>query len=148
MSTELNSLYQDILRDHQRDPRNFGGVDSCQCKVERFNPVCGDRVKIGMSFVQDRLQGVSFEGEGCSISQASASILTEELEGRSREDALIFIERFRKSLTSETPPSAWDSDVDALMGVRAFPVRMKCALISWTAAKECLEKELVETREI
>ncbi len=138
MNAELNALYQDILREHQKDPRNFGIPETCSCTIEKLNPVCGDRVCVGLAMDGEIVKEVHFEGEGCSISQSSASIMTEVLSGITRSEALAQVERFRSSLVDATPPPAWDSDVDALMGVRAFPVRVKCALIAWTAAKECL----------
>ena len=141
MATELDALYGDIIMDHTRDPRNFGPMENCDCKEEGFNPLCGDRVSLCFRFddATKKVKAVGFEGQGCSICMASSSILTEELEGVTYDAALHRIEDFRSLMQGKLDPESLEGDLRALAGVRRFPVRIKCALLSWMTAKKILE---------
>lgn len=144
MATELDALYGDIIMDHTRDPRNFGPMAPCDRKEEGFNPLCGDRVSLCFRFddAAQKVKAVGFEGQGCSICMASSSILTEELEGASFDAALHRIEDFRALMQGKLDPEALEGDLRALAGVRRFPVRIKCALLSWMTAKKILEEKM------
>lgn len=138
----LDSMYREILMEHQKAPRNFGPTDGMPIQQEGFNPLCGDRITLGIQCSDDdhKLSEVRFHGEGCSICMASASILTELATGLDRTAVLAEIEKFRDLLASKRPAEDAEGDVEALMGVRQFPVRIKCALLAWTTLKDALEK--------
>ncbi len=137
----LDQLYQEIILDHQRDPRHFGEIEQADCRSEGFNPMCGDRVCVSLKFSPERkvLVEGKFSGEGCSICMASASMMMEEVNGRKVFDILDQVQSFRKSLTSDEG-SEMEGDLAALAGVKRFPVRIKCALLPWTTLKEAVEK--------
>jgi len=131
MSAELRDLYQEVILDHNRQPRNFRVLDGGR-KAEGYNPLCGDRLTVYLRVEDDVIADVSFSGSGCAISKASASLMTESVKGKSVADANALFARFQEMIT--TPP---DSPVDslgkltALAGVRQFPVRVKCASLAW-----------------
>ncbi len=138
----LDHLYQDILMDHHRDPRNFGKLDAPDCESEGYNPMCGDRVLVSLKFSPERkqLMDCRFQGEGCSICMASASIMMEEVEGKSLVEILEDIQKIRDVMQSKEESGSIEGDMAALVGVRRFPVRIKCALLPWTTLKEAIEK--------
>ena len=131
MSSELQDLYQEVILDHNRQPRNFRALDGGQ-RAEGYNPLCGDRLTVYLRVTGGVIADIGFQGSGCAISKASASLMTEAVKGKSIEDANRLFERFQHMITS--PP---DSPVDdmgkliALAGVRQFPVRVKCASLAW-----------------
>lgn len=133
----LDALYREVILDHHRSPRNFGVLNGIK-PIEGFNPLCGDRIEIYAKVEGGKLAQCNFAGEGCSICMASASMMTEELLGKSVEDTKMFIEAFRKSLKGESCPLSFEGDLESLIGVRQFPVRIKCALLPWTTLQEAL----------
>lgn len=137
----LNQLYQEILMDHYRDPRNFGELSDPDCRAEGFNPMCGDRVEISLRFSPDKkcLLEQRFKGEGCSICMASASMMTEEISGKSIAEILHQVQGVRDHLQGKSS-EAFEGDLAALEGVRRFPVRIKCALLPWTTLRDAIEK--------
>ena len=143
--SELDDLYQDIILDHYRSPRNQKSLDSTDIETEGFNPFCGDRVVLGMKLDHGTIQQVSLEGEGCSISQASASILSELIKGKDLSKARNLYSIFRSMMHGE---NISDQDMgelgeaEALAGVRKFPIRIKCALLSWVALEDGIKKNL------
>ena len=123
----LDDLYKEIILDHYKSPRNRGEAANHSIKARGLNPLCGDDIEITLSIKDDVIHEACFEGHGCSISQASASMLTEELEGRRLKDAVELAEL-------ETDGEEL-GDIEALRGVQKFPVRIKCATLAWNALK-------------
>jgi len=129
---ELNDLYRDVILDHNRRPRNFGGLEPADASVEGFNPLCGDRLTVRLKMDDDTISDIRFEGQGCAISTASASLMTEAVKGRTRADALRLFERVHQLLTDDRAPPAGElGKLAALSGVRAYPARVKCASLCW-----------------
>ena len=135
---QLVALYQDIILEHRKDPRNFDAMEDADCRAEGFNPLCGDRVTIALKYDGEKVKKCAFQGEGCSICMASASMLTEEIEGKKRTEALNDVQNFRDCMQSKEDCEI-EGDLEALKGVRNFPVRIKCALLPWTTLKDALE---------
>jgi nitrogen fixation NifU-like protein len=129
---ELHDLYQEILLDHYKRPRNFGPLLGADGDAEGHNPLCGDRVQVHVKLDGDRLDEVRFEGSGCAISTASASMMTEAVRGKTRAEAAALYERFHDVVTGAV---AGDDEalgeLAALSGVREFPMRVKCATLAW-----------------
>ena len=137
----LDSLYREVILDHHRHPRNFGKLQAADVTVEGYNPLCGDRVEIALKVGNgSTLAECRFMGEGCSICMASASMMTEELTGKSLEEVQERIEAFRALLKGEECPLSIEGDLESLLGVRNFPVRIKCALLPWTTLSDCVKK--------
>lgn len=136
----IDSLYQDILLDHQQDPRNYGELKETNRKFEGFNPVCGDRVIVYLNVNGEQIERAQFTGEGCSICMASASMMTEEIQKKPLAEVLNLVSSFRKHMQGETTQHAFEGDLKALEGVKRFPVRMKCAILPWTTLKDAIEK--------
>jgi nitrogen fixation protein NifU and related proteins len=138
----LTELYQEVILDHNRHPRNFRRIENPSHQAEGYNPLCGDRVSLFVQVQDDRIADVAFEGSGCAISKASASLMTDRLKGCTVGEARDLFERFHRMVT--TPP---DQDVEdlgklsALAGVREFPVRVKCASLAWHTFKAALDRE-------
>jgi nitrogen fixation NifU-like protein len=129
---ELNDLYRDVILDHNRRPRNFGGLDPADASVEGFNPMCGDRLTVRLRLEDDKISDIRFEGQGCAISTASASMMTEAVKGRTRTEALRLFDRVHQLLTDDAAPPADElGKLAALSGVRAYPARVKCASLCW-----------------
>lgn len=140
-SNHLDSLYQEIILDHHKDPRHFGELKDANRSAEGFNPMCGDRVNVQLkvdeqgSCVLDQ----AFSGEGCSICMASASMMTEELEGLDLKQALKKVQLVRDVMQGKEESSKIEGDLEALAGVKNFPVRIKCALLPWTTLNKAIE---------
>jgi nitrogen fixation NifU-like protein len=129
---ELNDLYRDVILDHNRRPRNFGGLDPADATVEGFNPMCGDRLTVRLRLDDGKISDIRFEGQGCAISTASASLMTEAVKGHSRADALHLFDRVHQLLTDDAAPPADElGKLAALSGVREYPARVKCASLCW-----------------
>ena len=140
--SDLRSLYQEVLLDHYRRPRNFGALAHPTGRAEGHNPLCGDRVTIEVGVEGGRLAEIGFQGSGCAISIASASLMSEALRGATLEDVARLSERFRAALTTPggPPPTSEDlGKLEALVGVREFPMRVKCATLAWHALAAALE---------
>jgi nitrogen fixation NifU-like protein len=137
---ELNDLYRDVILDHNRRPRNFGGLEPADASVEGFNPLCGDRLTVRLQMKDDKISDIRFEGQGCAISTASASLMTEAVKGRSRADALQLFDRVHQLLTDDgAPPAEELGKLAALSGVREFPARVKCASLCWHTLASALK---------
>jgi nitrogen fixation protein NifU and related proteins len=138
--SELRELYQEVVLDHSKAPRNFRKLDSGK-KAEGFNPLCGDQVTIYVSLEGDVIKDVSFQGSGCAISKASASMMTGALKGKTRNEAQQLFERFHTMVTAG--PADVDLDalgkLAALSGVWEFPARVKCASLAWHTLRSALE---------
>jgi nitrogen fixation NifU-like protein len=139
---DLTDLYQEVILDHNKRPRNFRRIEGPSHRAEGYNPLCGDRVSVSVRIDDDRIADVAFEGSGCAISKASASLMTDRLKGCTVAEARDLFERFHRMVT--TPPDQEVEDLGklcALAGVREFPVRVKCASLAWHTLKAALDKE-------
>lgn len=138
----LDDLYQAVILDHYRRPRNQGLLPNPDLRSEGFNPFCGDQVILTMTLDgAGRIDAVGFEGEGCSISQASASMLTAHIQGRTLDEAESLVRTFKGVMQGEeTDPEDEErlGEVAALQGVREFPIRVKCALLGWTTLQDAI----------
>ncbi len=142
MNSDLRDLYQEVILDHNRSPRNFRVLEGAASQAEGYNPLCGDKVQVYVEVADDRVREVSFQGVGCAISQASASLMTEAIKGKTLAEARNLFETFQSQLTSEAPPSPDAADLgklEAFAGVREFPMRVKCATLAWHTLKAALE---------
>jgi len=144
----LDSLYKEVILEHQKDPRNFGHLDNPDFQKEGFNPLCGDRVTIDLKLdeTKEKVSQCRFHGEGCSICMASASMMAEEIEGLQVVDIKKLIQDFRDLMQGKKSPEELEGDIVALSGVKNFPVRIKCALLSWVTLKDALEHSDGTTR--
>jgi nitrogen fixation NifU-like protein len=146
MSTELEELYQEVILDHSRRPRNFGELPGASVRVHGDNPSCGDEIHLAVKFGTDGgFEDIKFTGHGCAISQASASLMTMKLKGKSRDAALSILRAFQALVTgdaTESPPEL--GDLRLLRGVQKFPQRVKCAMLSARAAEQALQQSAGE----
>ena len=133
-----DDLYREIILDHYRNPRRKRAVEPADMTVEAANPLCGDEVTLTLRLKDGEVEDVGFVGRGCSISQASASMMCEEVAGRSRAEAAELGHRFKEMLMAEGSPEEL-GDLEALQGVRHYPVRIKCAVLPWNALLRGLE---------
>ncbi len=143
MSTELDDLYQEVILDHGRRPRNFRTIPDANRKAEGLNPLCGDHFKLYVKLDGDRIQDISFEGSGCAISKASASLMTSSVKGKTVAEAEELFARFHR-LVTEGPSNVPLSELGklaALSGVCEFPTRVKCASLVWHTLKNALETQ-------
>lgn len=141
---DLTDLYQEIILNHNRRPRNEGELEPCTGKAEGYNPVCGDRITVYVREGNEGLAAVRFLGEGCAISRASASMMTDAVAGRPRKEAEARISEVVQMLTGAEEPLAdlaEMGDLAALLGVRRFPARIKCATLAWHALASALKGE-------
>ena len=137
----LEELYKEVILDHYRTPRNKGRLDPHDVTLERNNPLCGDEIELFLRFDGDTLEGIAFEGKGCSISLASASMMTEKVKGLSVKDAGRLAELIKLMLAGEQDADASSlDDLVSLKGVVKYPVRIKCALLGWNTLLEGLEE--------
>jgi nitrogen fixation NifU-like protein len=150
MSIDLRELYQEVILDHSKHPRNFGKCEGADHEAHGNNPLCGDKVTIYLKLDGDTVADVSFEARGCAISVASASMMSEMLKGKPVAEALALFETFRKAVTSRDPldPEAAEAldGLVALTGVRDFPMRVKCATLPWHTFAAALEGKDEEVR--
>ncbi|MDR2779182.1 MAG: SUF system NifU family Fe-S cluster assembly protein [Puniceicoccales bacterium] len=144
MDVTLEELYQDIILEHNRVPRNKCKLLSSTKFAQGYNPSCGDDITVFVEIKDDIIQKITFDGEGCAISQASASLMTEILMGKSKEEAFKIIDDICFTLSNPTAAATSDNpleqygEVMSLAGVRKFPMRIKCATLAWHAAKEAI----------
>jgi nitrogen fixation protein NifU and related proteins len=137
----LEELYKEVILDHYRAPRNKGRLDPHDVALERNNPLCGDEIELFLRFDGEDLVGITFDGKGCSISQASASMMTEKAKGMGAKDAQALAESIKKMMTGEEDGDADQlGDLVSLKGVVKYPVRIKCALLGWNTLLEALEE--------
>ena len=141
---DLRDLYQEVILHHNKRPLNFRKPEGATCHAEGYNPLCGDRVTVYLSVEEGVLKDVAFQGTGCAISTASASLMTERLKGKRREEAEEIFQRFHRMVTSD--PGAAPADeglgkLSAFAGVREFPIRIKCATLAWHTLKAALDRK-------
>ena len=138
---DLDDLYKEIILDHYRNPRHRGSLASPSASHEGLNPLCGDEVTVELLVNGDRVADVAYKGSGCSISQSSASMMTEAVHGKSTADVRHLVDDFTAMMRgSEEIDSEALGDLEALSGVRKFPVRVKCATLAWHTLAEALEE--------
>jgi len=141
----LEELYQEIILDHYRKPRHPGRLAEADVEVRHYNPVCGDQLTVGLKLDGDTISDIAVQGVGCSISQAAASVMTEQVIGRTVPEALAASEAFRRLMHGEGEGEADEEvlgDGVAFAGVAKYPVRIKCALLSWMALKDAAARAL------
>jgi nitrogen fixation NifU-like protein len=147
----LNDLYQEIILDHSKKPRNCHPLKCATQMAEGYNPLCGDKIKLFLDYENGVVKDISFEGSGCAISTASASLMTEMLKGKTKAQAEELLWRFHDLLTKEQPAKAGPElgKLAVFSGVREFPARVKCATLAWHTLKAALNAthETVSTEE-
>jgi nitrogen fixation NifU-like protein len=140
--SDLSDLYQEVILDHNKRPRNFRALEDANRSAEGYNPLCGDRLHLYIKVEGDVITEVGFQGAGCAISKASASLMTDSIKGHAVAEARELFERFHRMVT--TPPDQPVEDLgklSVLSGVREFPVRVKCASLAWHTLKAALDRE-------
>lgn len=139
MSDDLSELYQEVILDHSRTPRNFRVLEGANRVAEGRNPICGDHYTVYLKLDGDRISEVSFQGSGCAISKASASIMTEELKGKTKAEAEKIFHKFHDLITTGAGGGPENGKLAVMAGVHKFPNRVKCAILPWHAIEACLE---------
>jgi nitrogen fixation protein NifU and related proteins len=138
---DLKELYRDVILDHNKRPRNFGRIEPSDAHAEGHNPLCGDRLTVWLRLKDDRIEDIRFEGKGCAISTASASLMTEAVKGKDRATVNELYHRIHSLLTQQDAmPDASLGKLAALSGVREFPARVKCASLCWHTLSAALER--------
>ena len=138
---QLAAIYQELILDHYRRPRNKGALETADAAAERRNPLCGDEIVLQLAFEADVVREARFTGRGCSISQASASMLTQALRGRTRAEAEALVRRFTALVHGDAEAGQDETlgELRALQGVARFPARIRCATLAWSALDEALK---------
>jgi nitrogen fixation NifU-like protein len=137
---QFDDLYRELILEHYRRPRNRGQLEAATQTAEGMNPVCGDEIRLDLAINDGVIHDIAFSGQGCSISQSSASMLTDRLKGRSLEEALRVMGMVRAMLIDGALPDNDLGDLQALEGVAKLPVRVKCALLAWSVLQEGLDQ--------
>src|SRR5699024_5132432 len=141
----LDQLYRSVIMDHYKNPRNKGVIEDGTLTVDMNNPTCGDRIRLTLNVVDDVVEDVKFEGEGCSISMASASMMTEAITGQKLDKALSMGDEFSNMMLGEDYDITDDmGDIEALAGVNQFPARIKCATLTWKALEKGVRESASE----
>jgi nitrogen fixation NifU-like protein len=136
----LDDLYKEIILDHYRNPRNKGTLAAPSCSADGANPLCGDQLHLDVEVEDGTIEAIQFSGQGCSISQASASMMTEHVKGKTVDGAEAAIGRFQQMMMKGEPPDEDFGDIEALAGVAKFPVRVKCASLAWKTLQQAIER--------
>ena len=142
--SELSELYQQVILDHNKKPRNFRKLENANHTAEGYNPLCGDQLTVYVAFENDLVKEVGFEGSGCAISKAAASMMTQAVKGKSKEQAEHLFQEFHSMVTGELNEEAEENSLGNLKifaGVREFPVRVKCATLAWHTLHAALNKK-------
>ncbi len=147
--SELNDLYQEVILDHNKNPRNFREIETATRYADGNNPLCGDALRVYVELEDGKVKDVAFKGSGCAISKASASMMTQVVKGKSKEEADVLFDEFHKMVTGELDTEAQENSLGKLKifaGVLEFPARVKCASLSWHTLHAALnEEEAVST---
>ena len=142
--SELNDLYQEVILDHNKNPRNFREIESATRTADGNNPLCGDALRVYVEMENDLVKDVAFKGSGCAISKASASMMTQTVKGKTREEAEVLFDEFHKMVTGELDTETDENSLRKLKifaGVLEFPARVKCASLSWHTLHAALNDE-------
>ena len=142
--SELNDLYQEVILDHNKNPRNFREIESATRTADGNNPLCGDALRVYVEMENDLVKDVAFKGSGCAISKASASMMTQTVKGKTREEAEVLFNEFHKMVTGELDTETDENSLGKLKifaGVLEFPARVKCASLSWHTLHAALNDE-------
>jgi len=140
--SDLRDLYQEVILDHTKRPRNFHKLEKANHKADGYNPLCGDKITVYLELEGDVLRNISFQGSGCAISTASASMMTESLKGKTTAEAQALFECFHDLVTGKPASQSNTPDIRKLAvftGVREFPVRVKCASLAWHTLRAALD---------
>lgn len=147
--SELNDLYQEVILEHNKNPRNFREIEDANRQADGHNPLCGDALRVYIDLEDNKVKDVAFKGSGCAISKASASMMTQAVKGKSKEEAEVLFEEFQKMVTGEIDAETSENHLGKLKifaGVLEFPARVKCASLSWHTLHAALnEEETVST---
>ena len=139
MVEQLDELYRDVILDHFKQPRHHGPLADADLTAEGSNPLCGDEMALWLKLDGGRIRAAQFSGKGCAISQAAGSMLTERLQGLAISQARVLVEAMKGLMQGQEPPPEVDlGDLESLAGVRKFPVRVKCAALSWNILEQAL----------
>ncbi len=139
---DLRDLYQEVILDHHKKPRNFHKIEQANRQADGYNPLCGDKLSVYMQIENGIIRDIGFIGAGCAISTASASMMTESLKGKTEAEAKAIFERFHKLVTNHSEPQLAPASMGKLAvfsGVREYPVRVKCATLAWHTMRAALE---------
>jgi len=142
--SELSELYQAVILDHNKKPRNFHKLENANRSAEGYNPLCGDELKVYLHLEDDQVKEVSFEGSGCAISKASASMMTQAVKGKTKAEAEMLFNEFHRMATGELDEESEANHLGKLTifaGVRDFPARVKCATLSWHTMHAALNEQ-------
>ena len=142
--SELSELYQQVILDHNKKPRNFRKLETANHTAEGYNPLCGDQLTVYLELESDVVKDVAFEGSGCAISKAAASMMTQAVKGKSKEQVEDLFQQFHSMVTGELNEETDENSLGNLKifaGVREFPVRVKCATLAWHTLHAALNKE-------
>ncbi len=148
--SDLRDLYQEVILDHNRRPRNWGAIESPDRKADGYNPLCGDKLKLTLRMDGDRIADVKFEGSGCAISKASASLMTDLVKGKTMPEAEDLVDKLQAMVTAPMDAPEEDASLGklaVLSGVREFPARVKCATLAWHTLRAALEGEAAASTE-
>jgi nitrogen fixation protein NifU and related proteins len=148
--SELSELYQQVILDHNKKPRNFRRLEAANRSAEGYNPLCGDQLTVYMQLEDEVVSDISFEGSGCAISKAAASMMTQAVKGKTKQDAETLFNEFHQMVTGELDEAATENHLGRLTifaGVRDFPARVKCASLSWHTMHAALNNQEIASTE-
>lgn len=138
--SELNDLYQELIIDHSKRPRNFHRLQDPKHTAQGYNPLCGDKITLDLKVANDHIDEIAFQGSGCAISTASASLMTESVKGKTRQEAEVLFDKFHNLITSDKPAASGIGKLAVFSGVREFPARVKCATLAWHTLRAALQE--------
>ena len=139
---DLRELYQEVILEHSKAPRNYREMETANHRAEGYNPLCGDHFTVYLSLEGDSIRDISFQGSGCAISKASASLMTQSVKGKTRAEAEQLFDQFHKLVTRQSPTNGKPAELGklaAFSGVSEFPVRIKCAILAWHTLRAAMQ---------
>lgn len=138
--SELNDLYRELIIDHSKRPRNFARLADPKRTAQGYNPLCGDRITLDLKVENNQIEQIGFQGSGCAISTASASLMSESVKGKTLEEAEALMSKFHSLITTDKPAEAGLGKLAVFSGVREFPARVKCATLAWHTLRAALQE--------
>lgn len=138
--SELDDLYQELIIDHSKRPRNFRRLDDPKRTAQGYNPLCGDKITLDLKLANNHIDDIAFQGSGCAISTASASLMTESLKGKTLEEAEVLFNKFHNLITTDKAAAPGIGKLAVFSGVREFPARAKCATLAWHTLRAALQE--------